>query len=536
MRRILLLLVFMYGGSVFAQISSKIFIDGKVKGTRTDEDSLSLHRHLNELQTSWVGNGYYFSGVDSIVSREEFVYIYLHKGEKRSVRIANFGGKDLAKHLRKELKDRVNNGYPFASVRIDSMAIREEILSGKIIINPGPEVVYDTAFFFEDPKTNRSYIYQLLDIQPRKPFSERNYSLISSKINRSPFLSLEQPTDLSIKSNKAQVFLDISESTSSTFQGVLGLQQQNGKATVVGSLELDIQNLFRSGKRLYFFLERFSEQSQSLNVLYKHPFFLDSKLSPIFRFDLLKQDTTFLTRAVELGFNTYLTAQIELNVKFERFNGTLLSNQIETISQSGLADFGRSIYGLEASSGIASSLSSYKEGLVWRGAISGGLKTISKNLSLPDSYYDSIQLNTNFYLFEGELMYQVKTLKRQTFYHRVQGGILRNDEILTNELYRLGGLSSMRGFNEKSIFAKNYLLSRMEFRSFFENESYAYVFYDQLIYKRNAFSDHPFGIGLGFVLATSAGQFSFALAAGNAKDKSISFSSINAHFGYISRF
>ena len=109
-------------------------------------------------------------------------------------------------------------------------------------------------------------------------------------------------------------------------------------------------------------------------------------------------------------------------------------------------------------------------------------------------------------------------------------------QLLQNELYRLGGLSSLRGFNEKDIFARHYFLSRMEFRSFFEERSYAYVFYDQLIYQRRDLRDYPFGVGLGFALATSAGQFTFALAVGDSNNQSISFSTMKAHFGYVSRF
>ena len=114
--------------------------------------------------------------------------------------------------------------------------------------------------------------------------------------------------------------------------------------------------------------------------------------------------------------------------------------------------------------------------------------------------------------------------------------MLYNDELLTNELYRLGGLNSIRGFNEKEFFAKNYLSSRIELRSFFEQGSYLYVFYDQLFYKRDALTDSPIGLGLGFALETRSGQFNFALASGNSNQQSISFDELRAHFGYTATF
>ncbi len=127
-------------------------------------------------------------------------------------------------------------------------------------------------------------------------------------------------------------------------------------------------------------------------------------------------------------------------------------------------------------------------------------------------------------------------MRRQAFFHHLSARLVQNSELLTNELYRSGGLSSIRGFNEKFFFADRYISSRMEFRSFFEDRSYLYVLYDQLFYGRNNFGENPFGIGIGFALATSSGQFSFVLAAGKSKSQKIDFSGIKAHFGYVSRF
>lgn len=537
MQRILIPLVFVYAFSAQAQIETQLFVDGNLDDRIEFKDSIRFARHLNDLQLRWLNDGYYFSGVDSLIEKEGFTLVYLHKGDRLDVDLPDFRGKKLPRFLSGRLKEFANNGYPFASIYLDSTRLSDRTLTGKLMISPGPEIRYDSAYFFETPKTNRSYIFQLLDIVPGELFSEKDYGLVGQKIERSSFLSLGRPTDLSFKDNQAKVFLDVQEFTSSSFQGVLGLQQvQAGKTVAVGSIDLDLQNLFRSGKEFQLHWERFSEESQSLNLFYKHPFFLESKLAPSFRFDLLKQDTTFITRKTGLGLHTFISPRTELFLEFERTNGTLLSTDLESIAQSGLADFTRNTYGLQLSKGRASSLGVLKEGIVWNGAISAGRKNVDRNLNLPDSYYDTIQTETNFYRFEASINYQKRLLKRQAFFHRIESGFLQNDELLTNELYRLGGLNSMRGFNEKSIFAERYLLSRAEFRSFFENNSFAYVFYDQLIYSSRNISDQPFGLGLGFALATSAGQFSFALAVGDSDVQAISFSTMKIHFGYVSKF
>lgn len=537
MQRILIPLLFVVTFSLKAQIQSHIFLDGIQLEELQFNDSLELVSYINKLQIDWVNQGYLFSGVDSIRGGKSNPFVYLHKGERMKVNLPEYRGNKLLSFLTKKTQSYTNAGFPFASIKLDSTKIDEEQVYGKLTIDPGPEITYDSAYFFKELKTNHSYIYQLIDIVPGDQFSERNYRLISEKIKRSPFLSIQRPTDLSFKDNKAKTFLDIKENTSSSFRGVIGLQQvQNGKTTAVGTLALDIQNLFRSGKQFKFEWERFAEESQELSIFYKHPFFLDSKISPAISFDLLKQDTTFITRQTGIGLHTYITPRVELFFEFETTNGTLLSNDLATIENTGLADFKRRIYRLQLSRGYLSSLGKFEEGNVWNLSAAAGNKTIERNLSLPDSFYDTITARTNFYRLESTFAYQIKVLKRQAFFHHITAGILQNDELLRNELYRLGGLNSLRGFNEKEIFAENYLLSRAEFRSFFESESYVYVFYDHLIFESKSQSDNPYGIGLGFALETSAGQFTFALAAGNSNNQNISFSTLKAHFGYISRF
>ncbi|WP_420316896.1 hypothetical protein [Ekhidna sp.] len=537
MQRILILIVFVYAGALRAQIKSQVFVDSTLYSEVQFPDSLALSSYVKNLQLNWIDQGHYFSGVDSVLVTNDWHKIYLHKGNKFNASIQNVKGRKLHSQLKRELKNYTNNGYPFASLEIDSLNLTEDLLTGRLLIASGPEITYDSAFFFNPLKTNHSYIYQSLDITPGDSFSEKSYRGINKKIKRSSFLSLKSSPDLSFHRGKAKLYLDIEEKASNTFHGVIGLQQSGaGNTSFVGNLNLDIQNLFRSGKKFKFAWERFSEASQELDVRYKHPFIFGSKISPSGRLIILKQDTTFLTRTAGIGLNTYIAPGVELSFEVEQTDGTLLSTDIKVIGQSGLADYRRTAYQVAFFNGDRSSLETYSQGFIWSLSAAAGRKTIERNVSIPDNYYDTIQSNTDFYRFENHAAYQLKVLKRQTVFHSIKGGLLSNKELLKNELYRIGGLTTLRGFNEKSIFAESYFLSRLELRSFFEDSSYAFLFYDQLLFNRTSFSDNPLGLGLGFTLGSSSGQFTFAFAIGKSKAQPITFSNMKAHFGYITRF
>lgn len=537
MQRIWILLAFMISFCGKAQIQSSIYEDGILLEKRNFGDSLALTIYLRSKHQAWVENGYLFSGLDSIQLLDTTASIFLHKGEKVPHELPGLSRKKLLSQISRQLEDFSESGYPFARIKLDRSSIRSGSLYGELAIDPGPEITNDSIHFFSKVKTNKSYIYQLLDVVPNAPFKESSYQNIESRFDRSPFLNFAGRKDISFQNKKAKIFLDVEELKTNTFQGVLGLQQSNDRSpSVVGSLDLNILNLFRSGKELTFFWERFSESSQKLDIYYKHPFFLNSKIHPVFAFSLLKQDTSFLTRQVNIGLSTFISPKTSLEIAFENTNGSLITTNEDVLRDRDLADFKRNLYRLKISKGHFNTLSTLQNDWVWSVAILGGNKTITRNVSLPATYYDTINLETNFFRYDMRLGYQYSIGKRQTIFNEIRSGGIVNDEILTNELIRVGGLQTLRGFDEKIFFTEYYALSRLELRSFFERGSYAYVFYDQLLFRRGDENQSPFGVGLGFVLSTSSGQFNFALASGNSTNQNISFSDMKVHFGYISRF
>ncbi len=114
------------------------------------------------------------------------------------------------------------------------------------------------------------------------------------------------------------------------------------------------------------------------------------------------------------------------------------------------------------------------------------------------------------------------------------------DYFFTNELFLLGGLHSVRGFDEKSIAASSYTIQRIEFRYLFDQAGNMFLFFDGMAYRRKLHSQsktgYPFGFGAGMTLDTRAGQFSITWAAGKQDEIPVSLRSAKIHLGIISRF
>ena len=119
------------------------------------------------------------------------------------------------------------------------------------------------------------------------------------------------------------------------------------------------------------------------------------------------------------------------------------------------------------------------------------------------------------------------------------GGFIQNENLFLNEFYRIGGLKSIRGFNEKNFFAKQFGYLNFEQRLFFDQNSYLILFADVGVVE-NPYNvpeiDHPFSFGTGINLDTDGGLFSFVLALGKSNTQPLSFSYSRIHFGYLARF
>jgi hemolysin activation/secretion protein len=128
---------------------------------------------------------------------------------------------------------------------------------------------------------------------------------------------------------------------------------------------------------------------------------------------------------------------------------------------------------------------------------------------------------------------------RWGIFTRLAGGTVENKNLLLNDLFRIGGLQSIRGFNENFFFADKFLYLNFEPRFYFDTYSYFMIFADMGRLEnsvQNFGKDNTFSAGMGFSLETGNGVFNFIYGLGrsNAQDFSLNLSKI--HFGYTGRF
>jgi hemolysin activation/secretion protein len=119
-------------------------------------------------------------------------------------------------------------------------------------------------------------------------------------------------------------------------------------------------------------------------------------------------------------------------------------------------------------------------------------------------------------------------------------GLIRNSTLVVNELYRLGGLATLRGFNENEFYASSFWITQIEGRLFTDQGSFFRVSTDvgyiSTRISENVTDFFPISIGAGFALTMDNGQFNFMFANGMELGSPINFSNVKVHFGYTALF
>ncbi|MBV6641677.1 MAG: hypothetical protein KI791_13210, partial [Cyclobacteriaceae bacterium] len=443
------------------------------------------------------------------------------------------------RYSRQILNDFITKGYPFAQLHWEE--IRQDSknrIHARLKIDPGPFIVNDTVVILNPIKTKRHFIQQSVHLELGKPFNENSYQNIGNKLQQLDFLELAAPPDIAFSGGRATAYLRLKEEESSSFEGIIGLlpnQTSNGGMLVTGYLDLDLGNLFYSGKQLQLNWQQFAAQSQQLSVGYSHPYLFGSDVMVGGSFNLIKQDTTFITRDIKIEVGTFLFGKsLRFDGAYSRSSGSLITPNIERVSSQTFADYSIDYYSTRLSRQVrTNTFSNY-----WAFDVEStiGKKTIENNAALPASYYDTLNTVSTVYRLKAKLNWQQILLGQTALFLEYSMGLLENTQILRNELYRVGGLRSLRGFNENFFFSQNYFLSRLELRQYFEQRSFLFLFYDQMIFQAFDQWSTPLGLGTGLSLNTNNGLFSFAFALGSSKEIPFDINNTKIHLGYTSRF
>lgn len=565
MRLILLVFFIILSPSFYGQNQVKLIFENESyqqlkKNPETNfKDSIQLYNYLKEFQLYAIKKGYLLASYDTIQrTNSETFKVNFNLGEQFQDALltlntqellfikksTNLSEKVLAKIplTPEELSNTLitlqnaylNQGYPFASISLDSVYFIKTQLNATINVIKGKQYEWTEIHIRGDSSISKKYMSNLIGIKIGDYFEENEVKNISKRIRQINFIKELKTSELLFTEQGVELFLYLESVPISSINGIVGLQPNplSERFSVTGEVSLKLINILNRGEFLTIDWRAIQPQTQSLksNVsipfLFKTPFGIDGK------FDLYKRDSSFLELVSTAGVNYFLNGGSFIKAFYQNYSSNLLSGAQSTSGTTNLASVTSNSYGLAFYKRQLDYLPNPSKGVVLTIESSAG----SRQSRVTDS--SLIEKSTVFKSIL-ELEIYVPIAPRHVIKFKNGTHLYSAPTIYENEMKRFGGFTSQRGFNEEELFATAQSTFSVEYRFLVDRNSHAFAFFDQSWYENNAskyLNDTPYGFGLGFSFGTNLGIFSISYALGKQFDNPILISNGKIHFGYVAYF
>jgi outer membrane protein assembly factor BamA len=540
----------LYINSLSNQLKTKGFITFSVDSVRYDSSAAFAWLYLGE-QYKW----------KKITLRSEDAALFQALGyQERGFEGKSMDLDKLGTFQEKALTYMENHGYPFASFKLDSLIIENDLVSGQWVIEKGPHYKVDSITVTGTAKISRYYLQQYLEIPHGSWYRKDRLDDISRRLLELPFLKETRPWDMTMVGTGSILNLYLDNKRSSQVNALIGFlpaNQQTGKLLITGEANLNLKNAFGSGETIGLNWQQLQIQSPRLNILYQQPYIFKSRFGFDFNFDLFKKDSSFLNLNLQLGLQYMVSQRQQGKLFFQNFRTNLITVDTNAIKQNmelpQYLDVSTNNLGIDYQFNNTDYRLNPRRGNEWYILVSGGLRKIRENTTILalttdatgkpydfSNLYDT--LNDRTYVIRMKMVgaHFFKTGKQSTIKTGVNAGWIQTENPFRNEVFQIGGYKLLRGFDEESIFASQYAVATVEYRYLIGLNAYLFVFADGGWARDNTFKENTshsyFGSGFGIALETKAGILNLSYAVGKRDDATFSFQQSKIHFGFISIF
>ncbi len=525
----------------------------RLQYTRKDE----ALKEASVQYMSLLDDGYLMAQADTVVA-DSVVRLQLRHG--KFFKLADFNlllpdGAKLQWHINDQLgistRNRTfsralalfeNEGYPFASIHLDSInksthrriRNREDWVNVYTSVRKGPLVVNDSLYVKSIKPLPALFLLNYIDFKQGKLYNEYRIQQTEKRLKEIPFIQIKRPPEVRFRDGKADLYVFVERKKANYFNGVAGLRpdESTGKVNVTGDAEIRLMNAFNKGEEWGMVWRKLQPQTQDLALKAMVPYLFKSPLMVDGRLHIYKRDTSFTSVKLMAGVGVLLPRNQRIRAFVERNR----SDQLTTYYTAGaIRNSQQSLYGLSAQLENLDYRWNPRKGVQLQTEFAAGFRETVNSQAEADNL-----VRRPMSRMDGQFDYYIPILRKQTLVLSAKGGAIFSDSLFENEVMRIGGLRTIRGINEESIFATAWGVSTLEYRFILEENSAAYLFLDQAWYEYRSvmryLRDTPLNVGVGFNFDTKAGIFTFNYALGKQFDNPVLLRNGKISFGFRSLF
>ncbi|MEZ4793578.1 MAG: hypothetical protein R2783_08990 [Gelidibacter sp.] len=418
-----------------------------------------------------------------------------------------------------------NQGDPFSSLQLTNIKKQDDDIVADLIISEQIQKrTIDSIIIKGYEKFPKAYVKRYLKIKQKQSFNLKNIKDKMSELDNLVFASQIKEPEVLFTKDSTLLYIYVEKQKGNAFDGFLGFgtNEETQKIDFNGYMNLNLTNNLNYGESFRLLYKSDQSEQKTFDVKARLPYLFGSALGMEVGLNIFKKDSTFVTVAQ--------TAKIEYQINPKN----LVSAGINSITSTNLLD-NTSLF-----------VDDYKS--VFYTLDYSHTKRQRYDVLFPINFQFDITTGFGKRTLEGTKTPQSKfglnTLKifnlndRNSLFIRLNSAFLISDNHYENELFRFGGINSIRGFEENSLNANLFSVINTEYRYKVSNGLYIHSILDGAYFENElvGVKGKLYGFGFGFGLLTKAGLFKFNYSNGKTENQSFKLSDSKIHLSLTANF
>lgn len=415
------------------------------------------------------------------------------------------------KWITDKLKLLENKGFALAKLQLSEYQISNHKLFAKLNVKLNNIRTVNELIILGYDKFPKNLKKNFEKKIKKQLFNKNLVNRVFSDFNSLPFVNQIKYPEILFTNNATKLYTYLEKTRPNKFDGFIGFANDEKSNLVFnGYIDLQLQNILNSGERFNLYWKNDGNRQTSFNIGTELPYLFKSEFGVKANLKIFKQDSLFQNTQRDLNVGYYFSFNKKLFLGYQSTTSVDIQNQNNFSLNNYKNHFFTSIFNYTKRDNT-NILFPQKTSLYIKGGI--GNRTIENDKK--NQQFIQFDCSHNFYLNEQNSIY----VKNETFY-------LNSDSFIINELYRFGGINSIRGFRENSLQANFFSGFITEYRYNMNELIYLHSVLDYGYFqdKSSNSKNKLLGIGFGFGIKTNNGLFNFVYSNGSIENQQLKLS------------
>lgn len=505
-------------------------------------DSLSVMSELTKLSNVLKLKGYFTNSIQRITKKNKTLTCFFSLGDqikkaKIKIESPNLNQVDFKKHVlinnyliisTQEIRPFLSNisnqlenqGKSFSKVQLKNITVKNDTLYADLHIQLSKKRRIDRVIVKGYPNFPKSFVKNYFKINSKTVFTNQKIEDISNATQNLQFVQEIKVPEVLFTKDSTLLYIYVKKKQNNSFDGIVNFaSKEDGGLLFNGNLDLTLHNILDTGEEFALHWNSIGNERQEFTLKTALPFVFKTAISPQASLLIYKQDSTFINTKFDAKLFYEISPKLKVGLGFNSETSEELNNS-------------------NALSNVSSFQSNFVEGELQYIIPKKDFfynKRFFFNLNLSIGNRKATNSVTKQFKIHSIASYIWDLSKKSSFFLKNETGFFNSDNYLTNELFRIGGARTIRGFNEQSIFAESYTFFSLEYRLLTSPKSYLYTITD-IAQIKDTLNNKLFGLGLGYLFYSNQSKININLSVGKTSTSSFDFQNTKLIIGWVTYF